>query len=49
LGTKKDVDPALRPLLTADATLAITMEDAATAPHAAPNGLPVMTGKISMI
>lgn len=43
------VDAALHPLLAADATLAITMEDPATAPHAAPSSLPVMTGKISMI
>jgi anti-sigma-K factor RskA len=43
------VDPAMRPLIAAGATLAVTMEDPATAPHAAPSSLPVMTGKISMI
>lgn len=48
-GGAMPVDPAMRPLLAADATLAITMEDPATAPHAAPSSLPVMTGKISII
>ncbi|WP_232496279.1 anti-sigma factor [Novosphingobium kaempferiae] len=48
-GGAMPVDPAMRPLLAADATLAITMEDPTTAPHAAPSGLPVMTGKISII
>ncbi|MGF7155573.1 anti-sigma factor [Novosphingobium gossypii] len=48
-GGTMTVDPAIRPFMASDATLAITMEDPATAPHAAPSGLPVMSGKISMI
>jgi len=41
-------DP-MRPFLKTGATLAITMEDPATAPHQAPSAAPVMTGKISEI
>ncbi|MFK4874306.1 anti-sigma factor domain-containing protein [Novosphingobium sp. ZW T3_23] len=48
-GGEMTIDPALRPFLASDATLAITMEDPVTAPHAAPSGLPVMSGKISII
>ncbi|GFE76914.1 anti-sigma factor domain-containing protein [Novosphingobium sp. TCA1] len=38
-----------RHFLKSGATLAITMEDPATAPHKAPSAAPVMTGKISEI
>lgn len=43
------LDPASRALLVEGATLAITMEEAATAPHAGPSGPPVAAGKISLL
>jgi anti-sigma-K factor RskA len=43
------VAPANRKLMHDGATLAITMEPAATAPHAAPSSAPIAAGKISTI
>lgn len=43
------VAPAHRALLAEGATLAVTMEDAATAPHAGPSGPPVAAGRITIL
>lgn len=43
------VDAHLRAFMTEGATLAVTMEPAAGAPHAAPSSAPVASGKISLI
>lgn len=43
------VDAQLRAFMTEGATLAVTMEPAAGAPHAAPSSAPVASGKISLI
>lgn len=43
------VTESLRPLMRAGGTLAVTMEDAATAPHVAPTSAPVLSGKILSI
>lgn len=43
------IDPDKRALLADGATLAITMEEADTAPHAGPSGPPVAAGKISLL
>jgi len=43
------VAPAHRQLLAEGATLAVTMEDAASAPHAGPSGAPVAAGKITIL
>jgi anti-sigma-K factor RskA len=43
------VDAPLRAFITEGATLAVTMEPAAGAPHAAPSSAPVASGKISLI
>lgn len=43
------VAPAQRVLLAEGATLAVTMEDAATAPHVGPSGPPVAAGKITIL
>jgi anti-sigma-K factor RskA len=43
------VDAALAKLLRSGATLAITLEDAASAPHKAPSSPPILTGKIMII
>ncbi|WP_313536637.1 anti-sigma factor domain-containing protein [Sphingomonas sp.] len=43
------VAPATRTLLAEGATLAVTLEDAATAPHAAPTSTPVAAGKITIL
>lgn len=43
------VAPALRPLLRAGATLAVTLEDAATAPHRAPSGDILVSGTIAQL
>lgn len=43
------VAPAHRTLLAEGATLAVTMEDAATAPHASPSSPPVAAGKITIL
>ena len=43
------VAPDRRDLLTDGATLAVTLEQAATAPHAAPSSAPIAVGKISLI
>jgi anti-sigma-K factor RskA len=43
------VVPKLRNLLAEGATLAITMEEPSTAPHAAPGSAPVAAGKISIL
>ena len=48
-GGKHAVSEELRAFLQNGATLAITLEDAATAPHAAPTSAPILTGKISII
>ena len=48
-GGKLAVNEELRAFLQNGATLAITLEDAATAPHAAPTSAPILTGKISII
>ena len=48
-GRDMAVAPAHRALLTEGATLAVTMEDAATAPHAGPSGPPVAAGKITIL
>lgn len=43
------VPETMRGLMRDGATLAITMEDGATAPHTAPTSAPIMSGKISAI
>ncbi|PVX28245.1 anti-sigma factor [Sphingomonas pokkalii] len=43
------VAPGHRALLTEGATLAITMEEPANAPHAGPSGPPVAAGKITIL
>ncbi|SFJ84557.1 Anti-sigma-K factor RskA [Sphingomonas sp. NFR04] len=43
------VAPATRALLAEGATLAVTLEDAATAPHVAPTSTPVAAGKITIL
>lgn len=43
------VAPAHRALLARGATLAVTMEEPTTAPHAGPSGPPVAAGKITII
>lgn len=43
------VAPAHRALLARGATLAVTMEEPATAPHDGPSGPPVAAGKITII
>jgi anti-sigma-K factor RskA len=43
------VGAGLRSYLKEGATLAVTLEDPATAPHAAPTSTPILTGKISTI
>lgn len=43
------VAPTTRALLADGATLAVTMEDAATAPHAGPSSAPVAAGKITIL
>lgn len=48
-GAPVTVRPALRPFLHDGATLAVTMEDPASAPHRGPSGKPVMSGTISSI
>jgi len=48
-GGKHAVSEELRAFLQNGATLAITLENAATAPHAAPTSAPILTGKISII
>lgn len=48
-GGKLAVSEDLRAFLQNGSTLAITLEDAATAPHAAPTSAPILTGKISII
>lgn len=47
--TRMAVSPKMRAMLENGVTLAITMEPAATAPHAAPSSAPVAAGKISII
>lgn len=46
---KLAVDPAHAKLLKSGVTLAITMEDAASAPHKVPSSQPVLSGKITEI
>lgn len=48
-GREMPVDAALAKYLKSGVTLAITMEDAASAPHKAPTSLPILTGKIVII
>lgn len=48
-GQELAVDAAHAKFLTSGVTLAITMEDAASAPHKAPSSPPVLTGKITVI
>lgn len=48
-GGSLPVDENLRPFLRDGVTLAITLEDAATAPHKAPTSPPILTGKITII
>ena len=43
------VGAEMRGFIREGATLAVTMEDPATAPHAAPSAAPVLSGKISTI
>lgn len=43
------IDRSLQPFLAEGVTLAITLEDPATAPHPAPTSAPILTGKISII
>jgi len=43
------IDRNLQPFLAEGVTLAITLEDPATAPHPAPTSAPILTGKISII
>lgn len=47
--TDVDLSPENRALIADGATLAITMEPLAGAPHAAPSSTPIATGKISVI
>lgn len=48
-GRDMTVAPAQRALLADGATLAVTMEDAATAPHRSPSSAPVAAGKITIL
>ncbi|MBB6124919.1 anti-sigma factor [Sphingobium subterraneum] len=48
-GQELTVDPAHAKFLKSGVTLAITMEDTASAPHKAPSSQPVLTGKITVI
>ncbi|HEX7873773.1 MAG TPA: anti-sigma factor [Sphingobium sp.] len=48
-GGKLAVEARLRQFLRDGMTLAITLEDPATAPHKAPTSIPILTGKISII
>lgn len=48
-GGKLAVEAPLRQFLRNGVTLAITLEDPATAPHKAPTSTPILTGKISII
>ncbi len=48
-GRDMAVAPAHRALMAEGATLAVTMEEAATAPHAGPSGPPVAAGKITIL
>lgn len=48
-GDELTVDAGLRRFMNDGATLAITMEDAASAPHKAPSATPVLVGKFSII
>lgn len=48
-GGSLSVDRNLQPFLAEGVTLAITLEDPATAPHPAPTSAPILTGKISVI
>jgi len=43
------IDRSLQHFLAEGVTLAITLEDPATAPHPAPTSAPILTGKISII
>lgn len=43
------IDPRLHATMQEGATLAITAEDRASAPHAAPSSTPILAGKISAI
>jgi anti-sigma-K factor RskA len=43
------IDRSLQPFLAEGVTLAITLEDPATAPHPAPTSAPILTGRISII
>ena len=43
------IDRRLQPFLAEGVTLAVTLEDPATAPHPAPTSAPILTGKISII
>ncbi|MET0365718.1 MAG: anti-sigma factor [Sphingobium sp.] len=48
-GGRLTVEAGLRQFLRDGVTLAITLEDPATAPHKAPTSSPILTGKISII
>lgn len=48
-GGTLNIDRSLQPFLAEGVTLAITLEDPATAPHPAPTSAPILTGKISII
>lgn len=48
-GGTLSVDKALRGFLQNGVTLAITLEDGATAPHKAPSSSPVLTGRMTII
>lgn len=48
-GRDMPISPDHRALLAEGATLAVTMEDAATAPHAGPSSPPVAAGKITIL
>ncbi|KMS58882.1 hypothetical protein V474_12875 [Novosphingobium barchaimii LL02] len=48
-GDELTVDEGMRRFMSDGATLAITMEDAASAPHKAPSATPVLVGKFSII
>lgn len=48
-GRELTVDGSLRRYLTGGVTLAITMEDAASAPHKGPSAPPILSGKITII
>ena len=48
-GGERNVDPALRRLLVAGATLALSLEPRSGAPHAAPSTTPIAAAKLALL